>query len=162
MDVSTDPRTRLQQIADRLPNSRIRNDKLRAPCPNHGGDGSNLSIFLTEDGGGLAARCHSNKDCADEAVAATIQRITGIPLNPRPQHTPPPPLRSTTTPTPTPPPNPFTATTTRPARTKSGAASLAPPTAESTSGKTPAPPPDSCYCYGNPPPPPQTPPPPAL
>ena len=80
------PHTTLDHLAT-LTQSRITRDRLRIPCPAHGGTNSNLALWVNQ--GGIAARCHS-AGCSYADIAKAIENRYGISINPR--HT-------TTTPT---------------------------------------------------------------
>ena len=76
------PHTRLEQLAT-LANVRITRDRLRIPCPAHGGTNSNLALWVNQ--GGIAARCHS-AGCSYADIAKAIEDRYGISINPRRYH----------------------------------------------------------------------------
>ena len=80
-----DPHTILQQIRDRIPDSDLRGDTLEMPCPVHGGHGrddQDVKLHIKDDGG-IAPVCYS-RHCAAKDIAAAIETLTGIEINPRP------------------------------------------------------------------------------
>ena len=76
------PHTTLDHLAA-LTQSRITRDRLRIPCPAHGGTNPNLALWVNQ--GGIAARCHS-AGCSYADIAKAIEDRYGISINPRRYH----------------------------------------------------------------------------
>ena len=76
------PHTILDHLAA-LTQSRITRDRLRIPCPAHGGTNPNLALWVNQ--GGIAACCHS-AGCSYADIAKAIEDHYGISINPRRYH----------------------------------------------------------------------------